>query len=79
MKERWSRATYINPKTGGMVLVERDERKIYISFNDAAGGYTIDGEMRDPNYDGVTPVVLGIWGVVMALWGALVVLRVLGL
>lgn len=79
MKERWSRALYVNPKTGGMVLVERDKRKIYISFNDEPGGYTIDGEMRDPNYDGVTPVVLGIWGVVMALWGVLVVLRVLGL
>ena len=35
--------------------------------------------MRDPNYDRVTPVLLGIWGVVMALRLALVVLRALGL
>ena len=35
--------------------------------------------MHDPNYDRVTPVVLGIWGVVMALRGVLVVLRMLGL
>lgn len=34
---------------------------------------------HDPNYDRVTPVLLGIWGVVMALRGALVVLRVLGI